>query len=149
MVFSAHYDGFGVIRKAIYNGVADNAIGVAEMLSVAEAFARLKLKPRRSLVFIAFTAEEYALLGSRHFVAHATWDLARTAAVLNLDGIGTEIMGPMNSMVAYGAPFSSLGPMFLDAARAYASDRWTTPSPRRACSADRTTTRSSNGACLA
>ena len=119
VVFSAHYDGFGVIRKAIYNGAADNAIGVAEMLSVAEAFSRLKVKPRRSLVFIAFTAEEYGLLGSRHYVAHATWDLARTAAVLNLDGIGTEIMGPMKSMVAYGAPFSSLGPMFLDVARAY------------------------------
>ena len=119
VVFSAHYDGFGVIRNAIYNGAADNAIGVGEMLAVAEAFVRAKVKPRRSLVFIAFTAEEYGLLGSKHYVAHPTWDLAKTAAVLNLDGIGTEIMGPMTSMVAYGAQFSSLGPMFFDVARAY------------------------------
>lgn len=119
VVFSAHYDGFGVLRKAIYNGAADNAIGVGEMLAVAEAFARAKVKPRRSLVFIAFTAEEYGLLGSKYYVEHPTWDLAKTAAVLNLDGIGTEIMGPVKGMVAYGAQHSSLGPIFFDVARAY------------------------------
>ena len=89
------------------------------MLAVAEAFARARVKPRRSLVFVAFTAEEYGLLGSKHYAAHPTWDLAKTAAVLNLDGIGTEIMGPMKGMVAYGAKLSSLGPMFFDVARAY------------------------------
>jgi hypothetical protein len=119
VVFSAHYDGFGVLRQAIYNGAADNAIGVGEMLAVAEAFAQASVKPRRSLVFVAFTAEEYGLIGSKHYAAHPTWDLAKTAAVLNLDGIGTEIMGPMKGMVAYGAPLSSLGPMFFQVARAY------------------------------
>lgn len=119
VVFSAHYDAFGKIRNAIYNGAADNAIGVAEMLAVAEAFARAKAKPRRSLVFIAFTCEEYGMSGSRYYVEHPTWDLAKTTAVLNLDGIGTEIMGPMKSMVAYGAPFSSLGALFIDVAQAY------------------------------
>jgi Zn-dependent M28 family amino/carboxypeptidase len=86
---------------------------------VAEAFAQAGVKPRRSLVFIAFTAEEYGLIGSKHYAAHPTWDLTKTAAVLNLDGIGTEIMGPMKGMVAYGAQLSSLGPMFFDVARAY------------------------------
>jgi len=131
VVFTAHYDGFGVIRNVIYNGAADNAIGVGEMLAVAEAFARAKVKPRRSLVFIAFTAEEYGLLGSRHYVAHPTWDLARTAAVLNLDGIGTEIMGPMKSMVAYGAAFSSLGPLFFEVARAYGITPMDDPIPEQ------------------
>jgi hypothetical protein len=119
VVFSAHYDAFGRIRNAIYNGAADNAIGVAEMLAVAEAFARAKVKPRRSLVFIAFTCEEYGMSGSRYYTEHPTWPLARTAAVLNLDGIGTEIMGPMKSMVAYGAPYSSLGTLFTEVAAAY------------------------------
>ena len=119
VVFSAHYDGFGVLRKAIYNGAADNAIGVGEMLAVAEAFVRAKVKPRRSLVFIASTAEEDGLLGLKHYVAHPTWDLVKTAAVLNLDGIGTEIMGPMTSMVAYGAEYSTLGPLFFEVAHAY------------------------------
>jgi Zn-dependent M28 family amino/carboxypeptidase len=131
VVFAAHYDGFGVIRQTIYNGAADNAIGVAEMLAVAEAFGQLKVKPRRSLVFIAFTAEESGLLGSRHYVTHPTWDLARTAAVLNLDGIGTEIMGPMTSMVAYGAPYSSLGPIFSEVARAYGITPMDDPIPQQ------------------
>jgi len=131
VVFTAHYDGFGVIRNTIYNGAADNAIGVGEMLAVAEAFARAKVKPRRSLVFIAFTAEEYGLAGSKHYVSHPTWDLAKTAAVLNLDGIGTEIMGPMKSMVAYGAAFSSLGPMFFEVARAYGITPMDDPIPEQ------------------
>jgi Zn-dependent M28 family amino/carboxypeptidase len=119
VVFSAHYDAYGVIRTAIYNGAADNAIGVAEMLAVAEAFAKAKVRPRRSLVFIAFTSEEYGMSGSKYYVEHATWPLEKTAAVLNLDGIGTEIMGPMTSMVAYGAAFSSLGALFTEVAQAY------------------------------
>ena len=131
VVFSAHYDGFGVLRQAIYNGAADNAIGVGEMLAVAEAFARARVKPRRSLVFVAFTAEEYGLIGSKHYAAHPTWDLAKTAAVLNLDGIGTEIMGPMKGMVAYGAQFSSLGPMFFDVARAYGITPMDDPIPEQ------------------
>lgn len=131
VVFSAHYDGFGVLRQAIYNGAADNAIGVGEMLAVAEAFAQARVKPRRSLVFIAFTAEEYGLIGSKHYGAHPTWDLAKTAAVLNLDGIGTEIMGPMRGMVAYGASFSSLGPLFFEVARAYGITPMDDPIPEQ------------------
>ncbi len=131
VAFSAHYDGFGVIRRAIYNGAADNAIGVGEMLAVAEAFAGAPVKPRRSLVFIAFTSEEYGLSGSKHYAAHPTWDLAKTAAVLNLDGIGTEIMGPVKSMVAYGAPYSSLGPMFSEVARAYGITPMDDPIPEQ------------------
>jgi len=131
VVFSAHYDGFGVLRGKIYNGAADNAIGVAEMLAVAEGFARAKEKPRRSLVFIAFTAEESGLLGSKHYAAHPTWDLAKTAAVLNLDGIGTEIMGPMKGMVAYGAAFSSLGSMFSEVASAYGITPMDDPIPEQ------------------
>jgi hypothetical protein len=131
IVFSAHYDGFGVLRQAIYNGAADNAVGVGEMLAVAEAFAQARVKPRRSLVFIAFTAEEYGLIGSKHYAAHPTWDLAKTAAVLNLDGIGTEIMGPMKGMVAYGAKLSSLGPMFFEVARAYGITPMDDPIPEQ------------------
>lgn len=131
VVFTAHYDAFGILRGRTYNGAADNAIGVAEMLAVAEAFRRSGVRPRRSLVFIAFTAEEYGLLGSAHFVANPTWDLTRVAAVLNLDGIGTEIMGPMKSMVAYGAPYSSLGAMFVEVARLYGITPMEDPIPEQ------------------
>ena len=150
VVFSAHYDGFGVLRKAIYNGAADNAIGVGEMLAVAEAFARARVKPRRSLVFIAFTAEEYGLLGSKHYAAHPTWDLAKTAAVLNLDGIGTEIMGPMKGMVGLRRSVQLARPDVLRGrarVRHHADGR---PDPgSRECSAAPTTIPSRSAACPA
>ncbi len=119
IVFSAHYDGFGLINGKIYNAAADNAIGNGEMLAVAEAFSKMKVKPKRSLVFVSTTSEEYGLLGGYHFAQNPTWDITKIAANLNLDGIGTEIMGPIKNMVGFGAEYSSLGPMFDDVAKAY------------------------------
>jgi hypothetical protein len=109
VAFSGHYDAYGVIRGKIYNGAGDNALGTAEMLAVAEAFAKSTPRPARSLLFMAFTAEESGLLGSRHFMAHPTWPLDHVVANLNLDGIGTEIFGPVKSVIGFGAEHSTLG----------------------------------------
>ncbi|MBL8180855.1 MAG: M28 family peptidase [Blastocatellia bacterium] len=119
IVFTAHYDGFGKLNGKIYNAAADNAIGNGEMLAVAEAFSKMKVKPKRSLVFVSTTSEEYGLLGGYHFAKNPKWDITKVAANLNLDGIGTEIMGPIKNMVGFGAEYSSLGAMFNDVARAY------------------------------
>jgi len=119
VVFTAHYDGFGMINGKIYNAAADNAIGNGEMLAVAEAFSKMKVKPKRSLVFVSTTSEEYGLLGGYHFAQNPKWDITKVAANLNLDGIGTEIMGPIKNMVGFGAEYSSLGAMFNDVAQAY------------------------------
>lgn len=119
VVFTAHYDGFGKLNGKIYNAAADNAIGNGEMLAVAEAFSKMKVKPKRSLVFVSTTSEEYGLLGGYHFAKNPKWDITKVAANLNLDGIGTEIMGPIKNMVGFGAEYSSLGAMFNDVARAY------------------------------
>lgn len=119
IVFTAHYDGFGLMNGKIYNAAADNAIGNGEMLAVAEAFSKMKVKPKRSLVFVSTTAEEYGLLGGYHFAQNPKWDITKIAANLNLDGIGTEIMGPIKNMVGFGAEYSTLGAMFNDVARAY------------------------------
>ena len=78
VVFTAHYDGFGLINGKIYNAAADNAIGNGEMLAVAEAFSKMKVKPKRSLVFISTTAEEYGLLGGYHFVQNRPSGLCST-----------------------------------------------------------------------
>src|SRR6185312_11495879 len=60
LVYSAHYDAYGLSTdNRIYHGAADNALGVAEMLAVAEAMSRATTKPRRSVIFIAVTGEEY------------------------------------------------------------------------------------------
>ncbi len=119
VIFSAHYDGFGVLNGNIYNAAADNAIGNGEMLAVAEAFSKMKVKPKRSLIFISTTAEEYGLIGGKYYADKPTWDITKIAADLNLDGIGTEIMGPIKDMIAFGADYSTLGPMFQDVAKSY------------------------------
>ncbi len=119
VVFSAHYDAYGIERNEIYNGAADNALGTAEMLAVAEAFSKSDSKPRRSLIFIAVTGEEYGLLGSRFWVKHPTWDVAKVAANLNLDGIATETYGPLKIIIGYGAEHSTLGALMENVADAY------------------------------
>ncbi len=119
VIFTAHYDGFGLLNGKIYNAAADNAIGNGEMLAVAEAFSKMKVKPKRSLIFVSTTAEEYGLLGGYHIAQNLKWDITKVAANLNLDGIGTEIMGPIKNMVGFGAEYSTLGAMFNDVARAY------------------------------
>jgi hypothetical protein len=115
VLFSAHYDAFGMENGKIYPGAADNALGTAELLAVAEAFS--KLKPKRSMIFIAVTGEEYGLYGSKYWAKKPTWDIKKVAANLNLDGIGSEVYGPVKTMVGYGAEHSSLGAMLADVAK--------------------------------
>lgn len=119
VVFSAHYDAYGAENGKIYPGAADNALGTAEMLSVAEAFSKASQKPKRSLVFLAVTGEEYGLYGSKEWAADPTWDIKKVAADLNLDGIGSEVYGPVKTMVGYGAEHSSLGAMLEDVAKSF------------------------------
>ncbi|HEX6041695.1 M28 family peptidase, partial [Longimicrobium sp.] len=81
VLFSSHWDSFGVGRAingdSIYNGALDDASGVAWMLSLAGAYRRMNPVPRRSLVFVAFTAEESGLLGARWYAAHPVIPLAK------------------------------------------------------------------------
>lgn len=114
VVFSAHYDAYGIENGKIYSGAADNALGTAEMLAVAEAFSKTENKPKRSLIFLAVTAEEYGLYGSKYWAKKPTWDIKKVAANLNLDGVGTEVYGPVKTMVGYGAEHSTLGAMMED-----------------------------------
>lgn len=118
VVFTAHYDAYGIENGKIYYGAADNALGTAEMLSVAEAFSKSPTKPKRSLVFLAVTGEEYGLYGSKHWAKKPTWDIKKVAANLNLDGIGSEVYGPVKTMVGYGAEHSTLGAILTDVSTA-------------------------------
>jgi Zn-dependent M28 family amino/carboxypeptidase len=119
LVYSAHYDAYGLSTdNRIYHGAADNALGVAEMMAVAEAMSRALTKPRRSVIFIAVTGEEYGGFGSDYWVKNPTWDIKQVAANLNLDGMGTEIYGPVKVMVGYGPEHSTLGATMNDVAAA-------------------------------
>jgi hypothetical protein len=119
VVFSAHYDAYGIeADNRIYHGAADNGLGVAEMLAVAETMSQMETKPRRSIIFLAVTGEEYGLFGSSYWVAHPTWKLKQVAADFNLDGMGTEVYGPVKVLVGYGAEHSTLGSLLNEVATA-------------------------------
>lgn len=123
VVFSAHYDAYGIESDGrIFPGAADNALGVGTITAVAEAlvkaFPKPAARPRRSIIFLAVTGEEYGLLGSEYWVAHPTWPLEKIAADINFDGIGTEIYGPVKRVVGFGAEHSDLGTTFDDVSAA-------------------------------
>ncbi len=120
VLVTAHWDhkgiGPAVNGDSIYNGAEDNASGVAAMLGAAQAAVQLWPRPRRSLLFVATTAEESGLLGSEAYVRDPLVPLDQTAAVLNLDV--TNVRGATRDIDALGADRSTLGPVFAAAARA-------------------------------
>jgi peptidase M28-like protein len=119
LVFSAHYDAYGLSAdNRIYHGAADNALGVAEMLAIAEVMSKAQTKPRRSIIFLAVTGEEYGGYGTDYWVKNPTWKIKQVAADLNLDGMGTEVYGPVKVLVGYGVEHSSLGALLNEVAAA-------------------------------
>ncbi|HLL90144.1 MAG TPA: M20/M25/M40 family metallo-hydrolase, partial [Tepidisphaeraceae bacterium] len=72
----------------VYNGADDNASGVAAMLDLARRLSAPGERPQRSVVFVAFTAEEHGVVGSQHFVEHPPVPLDKVVAMLNLDMVG-------------------------------------------------------------
>jgi Zn-dependent M28 family amino/carboxypeptidase len=118
IIFMAHHDHLGIGPGAdgpvIYAGAHDNASGVALLLAMAEAFAASGARPSRPFLFLASTAEESGLLGAEWYTRHPAWPLARTAAVLNVDG--ANLHGPTTDIAPLGVERSSLG----DAVRAAA-----------------------------
>lgn len=118
IVYTAHYDAYGIENGKIYPGAADNALGTATIAAIAEAFTKAYSKPasrpRRSIIFLAVTGEEYGLYGAEHWVKHPTWPLDKIAADINFDGIGTEVYGPVKRIVGFGAEHSDLGKIFED-----------------------------------
>ena len=86
VLVTAHYDHLGMPGGRIHPGADDNASGVAAMLAMARWF--VANPPRRSLVFVAFDAEEEGLKGARHFVSTPPIALDRIAAIVNMDMIG-------------------------------------------------------------
>lgn len=119
VVYTAHYDAWGAGADGrVFHGAADNALGVAEMLAVAEAFTKSATKPRRSILFLAVTGEEYGLYGAEHWAKNPTWKIKQVAADFNFDGMGTEIHGPLKKAVGFGAEHSDLGAVLRAAAAA-------------------------------
>jgi hypothetical protein len=130
LAYSAHIDHIGLRSTgpdSINNGADDNASGVAGLLELAEAFSQPGARPRRSLLFLAPSAEEPGLLGSAHFTDHPTVPLERIVADINMDLIGRNWP---DSVIAVGLEQSDLGEALREVTAAHPELRMT-PIPDR------------------
>lgn len=118
VVLSAHLDHVGVGRAVngdtIYNGAEDNAVGIASLIEEAKKFQASGQPPKRSILFLAVTAEEKGLVGADYFAHHPTFPKARMVANVNLDM--PIITYKFEDVIAFGAERSSLGPIVKKAA---------------------------------
>jgi Zn-dependent M28 family amino/carboxypeptidase len=109
VVLTAHLDhvgiGAAINGDAIYNGAMDNASGIATLLEAAKSVAAGR--PKRSVLFVAVTAEEKGLLGSRYFALHPTVPRDAIVADINMDMFLP--LFPMKSVMVLGLDESDLG----------------------------------------
>ena len=110
IVHSAHLDHVGIGKPvngdSIYNGAQDNAVGIASMLEIARLYHEMKEKPKRSVIFLAVTAEEMGLLGSKYFAENPTVPIEDIVANVNTDM--PVIIAPLLSIEPIGAEHSTL-----------------------------------------
>jgi Zn-dependent M28 family amino/carboxypeptidase len=129
VIHTAHWDHLGRCKPAadgddICNGAVDNATGTAALVALAEAHAKAGA-PRRSLVFLAVTAEESGLLGAYYYASNPIFPLAQTVGGINMDAF--LVAGRSKDVTVVGPGKSQLD-AFLDAALV-ADGRVATPNP--------------------
>lgn len=109
-IYMAHWDHLGTDPKLegdqIYNGALDNATGTAALLELARAYATMPVAPRRSVMFLAVTAEEQGLLGSLYYASHPLVPFNKTVGGLNMDGMNN--FGPTRDLTVVGLGMSEL-----------------------------------------
>ena len=120
ILVTAHLDHIGVApprrdgkddsgADSINNGADDDATGCTAVLALADAFAALPQRPKRSLLFMTFYGEEGGLRGSRFFAAHPAWPLEKIVANINIEMIGRPEEGARQKMWMTGWTKSNLG----------------------------------------
>jgi len=118
VIYTAHWDHLGrdpsLTGDQIYNGAIDNAAGVAQLLEIAGAFAHAPQKLRRSVLFLATTAEEKGYLGARYYTTHPLFPLSQTLANINLDN--TNLWGRTSDVMNLGYGLTTLDEVLADAA---------------------------------
>lgn len=121
VLLTGHLDHNGIKRDAkpgedaIYNGALDNAAGIATMLEAARQFRESGSRPRRSVLFIAHTAEELGLLGADYWAAHPTVPVSQVVAAVNLDM--PVPLYQFSDVVAFGADHSTVARTVAEAGR--------------------------------
>ena len=129
VIYSAHWDhlGIGAPRDgdSIYNGAMDNASGTSAMLEIARAFKAIDAKPKRTILFLAVTAEEQGLLGSEYYAKFPLYRLDRTLANINIDGM--NLWGRTSDVTVIGLGASDMDDYI--AAAASEANRTLIPDP--------------------
>lgn len=122
LIVSAHYDHLGerpgLEGDGIYNGANDNASGVAAVIEIARALSSRRARLKRTVVFIAFAAEERGRLGSRYYVEHPVCPPEKTVAGINLEQLGRtdDVTGPVaGTAYVTGYDYSDVGPLLAEA----------------------------------
>jgi len=111
VIYTAHWDGYGIgipneKGDKIYNGALDNASGCGGLVEVARAFKASPKPPRRSILFVAVTAEEKGLIGSKYYAENPIYPLNKTVAEINMDGLNQY--GPTKDITVVGLGNSTL-----------------------------------------
>ncbi len=103
VIYSAHWDHFGKGPEGIFHGAEDDALGCASLVELGRSFTKLAAPPRRSILFLAVTAEEQGLLGSEYYTVTPIYPLAKTVANINLDSWNVHGRTKDLTLVGYGA----------------------------------------------
>jgi Zn-dependent M28 family amino/carboxypeptidase len=119
IIYTAHWDHLGrhpeLQGDQIFNGAIDNASGVASVIELAGAFSKLNPPPKRSVLFMATTAEEAGLLGAKFYAEHPLYPLEKTLADINLDSM--NVWGKARDIEDLSLGFSTLDDLLAAAAK--------------------------------
>src|SRR5436309_10313062 len=119
IIYTAHWDHRGrhpeLQGDQIFNGAIDNASGVASVIELAAAFMKINPPPKRSVLFMATTAEEAGLLGAKFYAEHPLYPLEKTLADINLDSM--NVWGKARDIEDLSLGFSTLDDLLAAAAK--------------------------------
>ena len=110
VIYTSHWDHFGigvpVNGDNVYHGAVDNATGIGGMIELGRVYAAMPVKPKRSILMLAVTAEEQGLLGSGYYAANPLYPLPKTIGVVNMDAL--NVRGKTNDVTITGLGNSDL-----------------------------------------
>src|SRR6516165_999831 len=119
VIYTAHWDHLGrhpeLQGDQIFNGAIDNASGVASVIELAAAFMKINPPTKRSVLFMATTAEEAGLLGAKFYAEHPLYPLEKTLADINLDSM--NVWGKARDVEDLSLGFSTLDDLLAAAAK--------------------------------
>jgi Zn-dependent M28 family amino/carboxypeptidase len=119
VIYTAHWDHLGrhteLQGDQIFNGAIDNASGVASVIELAAAFMKINPPPKRSVLFMATTAEEAGLLGAKFYAEHPLYPLEKTLADINLDSM--NVWGKARDIEDLSLGFSTIDDLLAAAAK--------------------------------